>query len=239
MNVTVTVRGDVAEEVVERVRAEVAALEAHAGEPVLGARVVLTQEKNPRLERPARAEAELSLNGRAIRGRTFARTMSEAADGLAEHLRRRLHSTADTMVSAQQRPAVAPAGEWRRGAWDTRPSGPARPAPDERGLIRRRMFATEPITPIQARAMMRELERDFLLFEDSTTGKPAVIARREEGAIARVDPVSEPMSVGGARAALDASGEPLLFFFEAGSGRAMVLYRRQDGDDGLVEPAPA
>jgi hypothetical protein len=56
VNVEVTTRGDVSDHAREQARKEIGALERFVKGPVLGARVVLIQETNPRIPTPARAE---------------------------------------------------------------------------------------------------------------------------------------------------------------------------------------
>jgi ribosome-associated translation inhibitor RaiA len=83
--------------------------------PVLGARVALVQERNPRIERPARAEGEVNLAGRPVRARVSAPTMEAAVDELAERLHRQLRHTVERMITRQRVPPSSPPGGWRHG----------------------------------------------------------------------------------------------------------------------------
>lgn len=105
MNVDVTARGPVAEDDVDTARRELSELERFTKGPILGARAVLTIEQNPRLERPARAEGEVNLAGRPIRGRVEAPSMAIAVDELAELLKDRLVRHVDRLVTQQRKPA--------------------------------------------------------------------------------------------------------------------------------------
>lgn len=115
MNVEVTARGAVPEAAKEAARTKVGRLDRFVKGPVLGARVVLIQEQNPRIEQRARAEGEINLAGRPIRARVTAPAMEAAVDELAEHLQRRLRHAVERMITRQRVPATSPPGEWRHG----------------------------------------------------------------------------------------------------------------------------
>lgn len=119
MNVEVTARGKVPEAAKEAARTKVGQLEHFVKGPVLGARVVLIEEANPRIERPARAEGEINLAGRPIRARVDAPTMEAAVDELAEQLRRQLRQAVERMITRQRVPGTSPPGEWRHGTRST------------------------------------------------------------------------------------------------------------------------
>ena len=120
MNIEVTARGAVSEAAKDAARTKVGRLDRFVKGPVLGARVVLIQERNPRIELPARAEGEINLAGRPIRARVDAVAMEAAIDELAEHLQRQLRRAVERMITRQRVAPTSPAGEWRHG---TRPDG--------------------------------------------------------------------------------------------------------------------
>lgn len=103
MNVDVTTRGQVGERAVEAAKTKVAALERYVDGALLGARVVLTQEENPRIEQPARAEGELILAGKPIRAHTKAASMDAAVDDLAELLKARMRDFVDRSIAIRRR----------------------------------------------------------------------------------------------------------------------------------------
>lgn len=115
MDIEVTSRGAVPEQAKEAARAKVGRLDRVVKGPVLGARVVLVQERNPRIERPARAEGEVNLAGRPVRAQVAAPTMEAAVDELAERLQRQLRHTVERMITRQRVPPTSPPGEWRHG----------------------------------------------------------------------------------------------------------------------------
>ncbi len=103
IDVVVTARGEVEDAEKERARERLGALDRYASDPVLGARVTLRLEPNPRLARPAWAEAELNLNGHVLRGHVEGETMSQAIDQLGSHLERQLHDFVDRRARLKRR----------------------------------------------------------------------------------------------------------------------------------------
>ena len=223
---------------------------------MLAAKVVLTGEGNPRLERPARAEAELDVNGRMLHGRVDAATMPEAIDELAARLERQLRSFADRRTRLQQRSPELEPGEWHHTDWAP-PRPPGSPLPvEDRAIVRREAYALGAADPLEALADLLDLDEDFKLFTDTRTGTEAVVHRRDDGRIGLIyppgvqpalaihngfvpetSPVAEPISLAGAIAEMDARGHRFLFFVDAETGRGNVIYVRYDGNYGLIQPA--
>ena len=67
INIEVTARGKVSKRARAEARKKLDRLEGLSKGPVLGARVMLIQEPNPRIALPPRAEAEINLQGRLVR----------------------------------------------------------------------------------------------------------------------------------------------------------------------------
>jgi ribosome-associated translation inhibitor RaiA len=255
MNVDVTVRGEVSEEAVREARDRIAALEHFAHAPVLGAHVILTEERNPRLARPSRAEGEINLNGRVMHGRVAAEAMPLAIDQLAEHLQRQLGRFVARRERLSRRPRPdAPQGTWRHGDWSPPRPGFYPRTPEERSLVRRKTFAVGAINPIEAVAELHDLDHAFYLFHDLETDADAVVYRRDDGRIGLIHPadvsprgyegpireasrVSEPITVEAAVAEMNVLDHRFLFFVNGDSGRGNVIYLRYDGNYGLIEPA--
>jgi ribosome-associated translation inhibitor RaiA len=165
MNVQVATRGEVGEGTTRLAEEEMARIEGYVKGPVIGARVVLTQEQNPRILLPARAEGEITLAGRAVRARAAAASMDAAVDELAERLRERVRHYVDRMATRQREPAQSMEGEWRHGSLPTaRPERSFRP-PEERRIERRKSFVLEPIDVAEA-----ALEMDALVLPLSRRG---------------------------------------------------------------------
>jgi len=256
MDVDVTARGPVSDEAKQLAREKVGALDGRVRAALLHARVVLTQEENPRLERPARAEGELDVDGRMVRGRVAEATMPVAIDQLAEHLERQLRRSIDRLITRRRQPAATPPGEWRHGAFSPeRPARVQRPA-EERQLVRRKSFAFGPITAAEAAGWLEDLDHDFYLFRDAATGSDAVVFRRDDGALGAIVPAGTPLPeadddelvweqsrksgvtpLEAAVAEMNELDHRFLFFVDEASGRGNVIYLRYDGHYGLIEPA--
>lgn len=254
MLVDVTIRGEVPDSAKLRAADEIGRLEEIVTEPVLGARVLLRQERNPRIELGARAEGEVDVNGHLVRGRVAATTMSGAVDELAEHLGRQIRRYLQARNDANREPAAGRPGEWRHGQWSpTRPDYFPRPA-EEREVVRRKSFAVEPLTPLEAAAELADLDHDFFLFNDVETGADEVLYRRDDGILALIVPpaapipdeaaparersrFSEPVDLAAAVAEMNLVDHRFLFFVDGETGRGNVIYRRYDGHYGLIEPA--
>ena len=181
INVEVTSRGEVSEHARQQAREKVAALETSAKGPVLGARVVLTQMNNPRIPQRAQAEAEIDLQGRLIRARSSSASMDAAVDDVAERLQRHLRRYTERLITQEREPAEPPPGEWSHRAWSPPPHATFPRPVGERQIIRRKSFAFGPMSVDQAADALEDLDHDFFLFHDSTTGCDAVLYWRDDG----------------------------------------------------------
>ncbi|HUO71827.1 MAG TPA: ribosome-associated translation inhibitor RaiA [Solirubrobacteraceae bacterium] len=106
-NIEVTARGEVSEHAKQQAREKISALERFVNSPILGARVVLVLERNPRIPQPARAEAEIELKGRVIRAHADALTVEAAIDEVSERMQRQLRSYVDRIVTRKRERAEA------------------------------------------------------------------------------------------------------------------------------------
>lgn len=89
-DIEVVVRGELPDSVVDYARQKVTLLVQHIEMPVLHARIRLTRQPDPAVERPVRAQANLDVNGRLVRAQVAGATGHEAVDLLVDRLRRRL-----------------------------------------------------------------------------------------------------------------------------------------------------
>jgi ribosomal subunit interface protein len=254
INVQVTARGEVSDHARDVAREKLGALESFVKGPILGARVVLTQEANPRIATPSRADAEVDLQGRIVRARAAAPTMPAAVDEVAERLQRHLRRYVDRLVARQREPAQRPIGEWSHRSWfPARPPTFERPAA-EREIIRRKTFEFGPMSVDEAADALEDLDHDFFLFHDAETDADAVVYWRDDSLLALIEPrwaastddrgpvreqsrFSSPIELQVAVEAMNAAGHRFLFFEDAATGRGTVIYRRYDGHYGLIEPA--
>ncbi len=255
IQVDVTMRGDVPGEAREHAEEKVGALDRLVDIPILGARVVLAQEANPRIERPARAEGEIDLNGRMIRAKVADLDLVTAVNSLTQRLERQLRSFVDRRTDRARRPAEREAGEWRYSSLATdRPDYFPR-VPEEREVVRRKTFATDPLTPADAAEEMEFLDHDFYLFNERETGADAVAYHRDDGRLGVIGPsgigwsgesagivyeesrMSGPTRIEDAVAEMNILNHRFMYFTDAASGRGNVIYMRYDGNYGLIESA--
>jgi ribosome-associated translation inhibitor RaiA len=166
MQIQVTTRGQVGESARRLAERELMRVERQVKGPVLGGRVVLTQEQNPRIALSARAEGEVVLAGRPVRARAAAPSMDAAVDELGERLRRQLRRHVDRMATRQREPAQAPSGVWRHGSLPAAAPGRSFRPPQERRIERRKAFVLEPIDVAEAALEMDALDHSFFLYRD-------------------------------------------------------------------------
>lgn len=259
MNVEVTTRGSVPPEMVALAEERIGDLESAVGRELGQARVVLLEEENPSITRSARAEGEISLGGKTVRGRVEAENIGQAISELAERLQIQLRRHIDRLTTLRRQPTETPEGKWRHGTWiPPRPAQSVRPA-GEREVIRRKVFVLEPLDATEAAAVMEELDHNFYLFHDSATGSDSVVYRRDDGRLAVIAPrdvsdtgdhagdgedeivrershFSGPLSLADAVSQMDELNHRFMYFIDAGSDRGAVLYLRYDGHYGLIEP---
>lgn len=255
-DIELVVRGDVDSVGPGYARSQLAPLLEQVGEPVLFARVKLTEAADPARERPALAEVAVDVNGDLVRAHVAARTIREAVDLLVERLRDKFEHRATHRRALRRDDGLPEPGTWRHGDLPTaRPTYFDRPT-EERELVRHKSFTLDEITPDEAAFDMDQLDYEFHLFRDLTSGDDAVLARTSEGTyrLARLQPrqpsspptaialeadTSVPFdaTVEEALARLDDGHEPFVFFRNVGTGRGNVVYRRYDGHYGLITPA--
>ena len=254
MNIEITARGDVSEHAREQAREKLGNLEAFVKGPLLGARVVLIQEPNPRIPMPARAEAEVDLQGRFIRARAAAPSMEAAVDDVVERLQRHLRRYVDRLAARQREPAEPQPGEWAHRSWSAPRSSTFERPVEEREIIRRKSFTFGAMSVDEAADALEDLDNDFFLFHDVGTDADAVVYWRDDGLLALIEPrsvqstdsrgavleksrLSSPIGLEAAVAEMNMVGHRFLFFENAATGRGNGIYRRYDGHYGLIASA--
>jgi len=219
--------------------------------PVLRITASLDRHADPALDRPFVAKATFDVNGRPVRAHVAAASVSEAIRLLADRLERNLRALAERDVAGRREGQAPAPGEWQHGAIPPpRPSTFPRPVA-ERRLVRRKTYASAPLTPEAAAAEMLVLDHEFHVFVDAASGEDTLVHSRPDGVLALrcrngsgsyVEPFvldAEPVptiEVEGAVEQLNLTDDPFVFFVDASSGRGAVLYRRYDGHYGLVSP---
>lgn len=264
----VTVRGTVPEDVASAARDQVVALIAQLPGDVSAATVRLTPaaqtghraqtshraaqtghraQTNPRAQagHPARAQVNLTVDGRPFRAQTTATTVHEAV-GLAIERLQELISPLDHRAAS--RGSGSPHRKLDRIWPEIRPA--------TRKIVRRKPYPLLVQTPDEAADTLETLDYGFHLFIDAESGSDSVIyrgvpcgyllAQVKPGPPVR-KPTRIPLTVNAipaprlalhqARKELGTLEAPFLFFTDEGTGRGNVLYRRYDGDCGLILPA--
>lgn len=251
--VEVTLRGDVPDGSASYAQDKVEHVARLAREPILTAHVVLTVAPDPAVQRSARAEATLDVNGMAIRAHAAAADMFAAVDFLEEKLEKNLVQHADRMRTRHRWIGEAAEHEWRHGDLPSRREAYFPRPPGQREVMRRKTFALEPMTPDEAAFDMDLLGHDFYLFTDLGSGKDALVYRdgdngrftlqgeavpyAEAGTLLANAGAAPELSESDAIDRLNLTGEPFLFFLDPESGRGRVLYLRYDGHYGLITAA--
>jgi ribosome-associated translation inhibitor RaiA len=240
--VAVVVRGDVGPKQVRYAQRKVAHVIEMIDEPLVFARVKLTEAGDPARELPAMAEAVLEIDGQMIRAHVAGHIMSEAIDLLADRVRRQLDVRKQRRLAVRKRGASSrDPGEWRRGDLPAhRPAFFPRPV-EERQVVRHKAYELRPLTPAQAQEEMLRLDYDFHLFTDALTGEDSLLFRLPVGGSA-VWTLSSPqpapaMKEAQAAERLDLVGERFVLYRDTDSGRAAVMYRRYDGHYGVITAA--
>ena len=245
--------GDVSDNVKERARNKIAALERYSPRPFLSAEVRIARD-------PAQAEAVwahglLDVQGRLVQARMRAAEPDECLDLLEERLAQQLRQYNERLQAIRHEPETLPEGQWRHGTLPTRrPDHFPRPVED-REVIERVTHAREPAIPEEAAFDLEILEDDWLLYVDETTETDAVIRRLSDGShavsvvggAARTEREGSPydvelegappeLEVEAAIERLREGDEPHVFFVDPETGRGAVVYFRYDGHYGLVRP---
>jgi ribosome-associated translation inhibitor RaiA len=252
----VTTKGDVPDDAARLARERLASLDSYVNEPVLGARVVLRQEADPRIERPATAEGELNIDGHLVRAHVAYFEMPGAIDSLAHHMQRRIRQVVDRLSDRHRRPAGAEEEGARRGDRSPHRTTYLSRPPTEREIVRRKNFPIAPMSVTEAAFQMAALDHLFYLFVDVGTGADSIVYRRDDGRLGVIAPagngepggehagivyeesrMSGPTALEDAVREMDELDHRFLYFVDADTERGNVIYLRYDGHYGLIQPA--
>jgi ribosome-associated translation inhibitor RaiA len=259
VNVVLKAEKDIPREQVEAARERVAALERYVDDPPPGGvRLTLRRLESGRdlAKRPYVADADLRYKGRALAAHATGPTAVEAAEEVAERLRRQIRRVIDAGIAQRNEPgAIKAALESLEPVREHRPQPRLKP-PEERRIVHRRTYSSVPQTTLEAVHALLDGDLDFHLFRHAQTAEDVVVYRRDDGRIGLIHPrgsalaqdsgsayaVPEPSRYQGpiklddARAELDEANHRFVYFIDIEDGRGKVLYLRHDGDYGLVEP---
>ena len=244
-------RGPVPDGAKDHANEKLAHLIERIGRPVTFARVKLTAAPNPSIGQPSMVEMTIEVDHDLVRAHGRAPSFTEAIDLVIHRLDVQIEHRRD-----RRRPR--PMGRGRRpDGWQ--PPRPYLDRPEsEREIVRHKSVAPDEQTVDEAAWDMDQLDYDFFLFVETTTGQDALLEHRPDGSLVlrlvdgdpappidataeidRPDFAAAELSVGEAIEILNGSHEPRHFFVNRATGRANVVYRRFDGHYGLITPPPA
>ncbi|MBK8294782.1 MAG: sigma 54 modulation/S30EA ribosomal C-terminal domain-containing protein [Solirubrobacterales bacterium] len=166
MNVDVTTRGPVDHEMIALAQEAFADLETAVGRHLDQTHVVLRQEK-PSFPQPARAEGDVSLGGKTIRGQVEADNMPRAIHAWPTAYSISFDATSIALPPSSASRPEAPEGKWSHDTWVPLRPSQSLLASGERDVIRRKVFSLVPLKAIEAAELMTELDHAFYLFHDS------------------------------------------------------------------------
>lgn len=249
----VVTRGAVPEEAVDFAMDRLATVLGEFDDVVLFARLKLSTAADPARAKPALAQVTIDIDGDVVRAHVAAHEMHAAIDLLQRRVRSQLEHRAERRDWLRTSAGLAAPGEWRHATAATeRPEWFDRPE-DERQLVRHKTLAAGELTADEAAFDLEQLDFDFYLFRDISTGGDAIIERAGPGTydltvagtlapdlgvtavpIHATGRVVATLSVDEAIVALEASGTRRVFFADAASGRGTVVYHRYDGHYGLI-----
>ncbi|MFG2561811.1 HPF/RaiA family ribosome-associated protein [Streptomyces sp. NPDC048496] len=256
VDIQVEARGQVPRGAAGYAREKTLAALDHLSEPVLAARVKLTQAANAASGRPAAAQAVVDVNGRPVRAHVAAGTMFEAVDLLRDRLVARLARTRRHNRGDHHGDTVRlPGDRWHDDGHEHRPQHRQLPA-QERQIVRHKSFGLPQQTPEEAVFDLESMDYDFYLFADADSGRDSVVYRDPRTGYHRMatagkataEPQAAPhltvsevpapeISVREATERLALTRLPFVFFLDSATGRGHVLYHRYDGHYGLITPA--
>lgn len=256
LDVDFVIEGAVGDAARERAIGMVGDLADASPRPVIFARVKLLKDPARPPTQRCMAQATLDVSGVLIRAQVVASGMIEAVNQLEARLQRRVRDLSDRREAANARPPVAGPGSWRHG--DLPSSQPAyfpRP-PAEREIVRRKTWAGDRISVLDALFDLNALDHRFFLFTDEVDGVDSIVFEAPGGLRLRrlnggappakeiadlpIEVIETPaplMETDDAAQRLDTSEEPFVFYRDPETDRGCVLYRRYDGHYGLIEPA--
>lgn len=254
----VVTRGQVSEAASDYARQKLDGVFRFLDGPILLARIKLTQAANPSIRDAAMAEATVDFDGSLIRAHAAAMTINEAIDQVGHRLQSIIEHRSDRERRKADGIASVP-GEWRRSNLPS-PHPPYFDRPEEeREVVRHKSFAPDEMSIEEAVWDMVQLDYDFYLFVEFSTGTDCLVERTTDGDIVvhqlgdrassettlvipptdgmRRSEVTPPrLLLDDAIEFLDTTRDNFVFFQNSATERANVIYRRYDGHYGLITP---
>jgi len=254
----VSTRGHIESDVIERARERLGRVGRHCREAVTHAELRVTDDAFHPDQPHATAEATLVVKHGPVRAHARAATAGEAVDAMIDRLRRRVdrHESKLHRIGSKKHTGVATPGTWRHGDVDSAPRQALPPMNSEAKIVRRKSFATDPMSVEEAVFDIGILDHAFYLFEEIETGSTCLlVGAGEQGLELAVDGDVYPalpaevairaidgpvvMDTPGAVRLLTATADPFVFYRPTVDVAPQVLYRRYDGQLGVIDLAPS
>lgn len=252
----ISTKGGIDSDAIDRAKERITRVGKHCREPITHVELRVTDDKAHPAQDHARAEATLSVKRGPVRAHAAAPTVAEAVDLMIERLRRRIdrHESRLHQIGTRRDDGVAAEGSWQHGDVESSPRRPRPRTSEPASVVRRKSFASSPMTVEEAAFDLDILDHDFYLFEESTSGATSVLSVQSEGGyLLEIDPDAAVDVVGrmvvsriagptlldqaGAQHLLDTGEAPFVFHRVSPNRPGQVTYRRYDGDYGVIELA--
>ncbi|MEK6692128.1 MAG: ribosome-associated translation inhibitor RaiA [Nitrospirota bacterium] len=127
-----------------------------------------------------KAEVQLRVNGVLIQAEEVTGEMYSSIDKVMDKIERQVKKFKEKLT-------------WHKGRTEGEKETPSSETTlKEEGypqIIRRKKFATKPMSPEEAVLQMELLDKDFFIFENDSTGDINVIYRRRDGNVGLIEPV--------------------------------------------------
>lgn len=148
----------------------------------MSAEVVLTHEKNPKIEKSDVAEVTLQLKGRILRAEEAATDMFAAIDLAADKLEKQLRRYKSRLLEKRDNGAV----RVKTAGGDAQLQVPEEPpliddGEEEPRVVREKLLDMKPMTEDEAILQLSLVDHDFFVFQNSETDTVSVLYRRSDG----------------------------------------------------------
>jgi len=147
--------------------------------------VVLRTRRHRNQGRAATVEVTVFGDGFVLRGEESAEDPYAAIDRVADKLERQLHKVRNRWIhkrrldEARRQRTQEEQAERALYGWDVPDESPQ--------IVRRKRFATKPMTTEEAQVQMELLDHSFFAYRDAETGRFHVLYRRRDGQLGLIE----------------------------------------------------
>lgn len=132
-----------------------------------------------------KAEVQLRVNGVLIQAEEVTGEMYSSIDKVMDKIERQVKKFKEKLTRHKGRTE----GEETAPLKETLSSETTLKEEGYPQIIRRKKFATKPMSPEEAVLQMELLDKDFFIFENDSTGDINVIYRRKDGNVGLIEPI--------------------------------------------------